>query len=52
MFFIYDKILLKKKNIFILFKLDCKFSIVFNIYVGLKYKELYEWIKNMLIKNL
>lgn len=35
MFSTHDKILSKKKNIFISFKLDCKFSIVSNIYVVL-----------------
>lgn len=52
MFSTHDKILSKKKNIFISFKLDCKFSVVSYIYVGQKYKELYEWIKNTSTKNL
>lgn len=52
MFSTHDKILSKKKNIFISFKLDCKFSVVSYIYVGQTYKELYEWIKNTSTKNL
>lgn len=52
MFSTHDKILSKKKNIFISFKLDCKFSVVSYIYVGQKCKELYECIKNTSTKNL
>lgn len=52
MFSTHDKILSKKKNIFISFKLDCKFIVVSYIYVRQKCKELYECIKSTSTKNL